>query len=164
MNAWLRRRLARAAGVGRDERGTEVLEFALVFPVFAFLVLGLIFTLLAANSYVSLTHAALQGVRFASIPTDPIAGTYPTNAQVAANVASSSPFYYSAGCTTTTTGGAAENQPVSVSITCSYFNPIGTVISGLGGIIAKGTGASASSATTAGGRMTISVTATARSE
>ena len=77
------RRMRRLRRVGRDERGAEVLEFALVFPLFAFLVFALMFSLLAVGAWVSLTHGALQGVRYASIPTDLLNGTYPTNAQVA---------------------------------------------------------------------------------
>lgn len=147
----------------RDDRGAEALEFALVFPVFAFLVLGLIFTLLAAASYVSLTHAALEGVRFASIPTDPLLGTYPTNAAVTARVQASSSFY-GPGCTTTTTGGAAENNPVSVSVSCSYFNPLGGILNGLGSVLARMAGASGSGGTSSGTNLNVSVTATSRSE
>ncbi len=148
----------------RDERGSQTLEFALVIPIFAFLVFGLIFTLLAAGAYVSLTHGALEGVRFASIPTDPIAGTYPTNADIATKVLSSSSFFSSDGCTTTTTGGAAKNLPVSVSVSCTYFNPLGGVVNSLGSMLAKMAGASNSGSVVSGSNLTVSVTATARSE
>lgn len=150
--------------LSRDERGSQVLEFALVFPVFAFLIFGLIFLLMAAGAYVSLTHGALEGVRFASIPTDPIAGTYPTNAAVATRVRAASPFFFGGGCTTTVTGATAENQPVSVSVTCQYFNPLGGVVNGLGSMLARMAGASNAGGTVSGGNLNVSVTATSRHE
>jgi len=155
------RRLRR---VGRDERGAEVLEFALVFPLFAFLVFALMFSLLAVGAWVSLTHGALQGVRYASIPTDLLNGTYPTNAQVATRVSQSTPFFYSPACTTSTTGGVSENQPVSVAVTCSFFNPLGALVTNFGKMISHSIGGSSSSSSQVGGNLVITVTATARAE
>lgn len=148
----------------RDDRGVEVLEFALVFPVVAFLLFGLIYTLLTAGAYLSLTHGAMEGVRYASIPTDPIAGTYPTAAAVASRVQGASPFYAPSTCQTTVAGGGAENQPVSVSVSCTMFNPLGGLVGGLGKLLAQMAGASSSSSSSSGGNLTLSITATSRSE
>jgi Flp pilus assembly protein TadG len=148
----------------RADGGFELLEFAMVVPVFLFLVFAMIFTLMDAGAYIALTHGALQGVRYESIPTDPIAGTYPTNTAVANVVAASTPFFHNGQCSTTTSGGAAENQPVSVSVSCTYLNPLGSALGGLGALVARLAGASSSSSSATGSQVTLSVTATARSE
>jgi hypothetical protein len=52
-----------------DERGTTILEFAIVGPVFLSLVIGLIYTCLLLFTMASLQYAVEEGARCASIKT-----------------------------------------------------------------------------------------------
>jgi Flp pilus assembly protein TadG len=115
----------------RDERGAEALEFAIVFPVAALIIFGLIYGLLALSAHISLAHAAARGVRYASLPTDPVAGIYPTVADVEQRVDESTPFFTGAACETTVVGEAKENAPVTLDVSCDFPNPIGATLSAL---------------------------------
>jgi Flp pilus assembly protein TadG len=55
--------------VGRDERGTTALEFALVAPVFILLVMGTIFVCIQLFLIGSLKYAVEEGARCASVKT-----------------------------------------------------------------------------------------------
>jgi Flp pilus assembly protein TadG len=57
----------RAAARARHERGQAVLEFALVLPVLAVLLLGIIVFGIALNNYLELTNAATAGAQALSI-------------------------------------------------------------------------------------------------
>ena len=114
-----------------DEGGAAALEFALVFPFVAFLVLGLIYGLFAVAAHISLAHAASQGVRYASLAVDPISGVYPSVADVEAHVDDHTPFFAAANCETTLVGDSLENAPVTLEVNCAFPNPAGKAI-GLG--------------------------------
>jgi Flp pilus assembly protein TadG len=55
--------------VGRDERGTSALEFALVAPVFILLLMGTIFVCIQLFLVGSLKYAVEEGARCASVKT-----------------------------------------------------------------------------------------------
>jgi Flp pilus assembly protein TadG len=117
--------------IAKDERGAETVEFALVFPVVAFLILGLLYGLFAVAAHVSLAHAASRGVRYASIPVDAVSGVYRTTEEVEAFVDENTPFFTASSCETTVTGDALENAPVTLDIVCGFPNPAGKALSGL---------------------------------
>lgn len=121
----------RARRLISDERGAEALEFGLVFPVVALIIFGLIYGLLALAAHISLAHAAARGVRYASLPTDPVAGIYPTVADVEQRVDDSTPFFTAAACETTVVGEAMENAPVTLDVSCGFPNPLGSALSAL---------------------------------
>lgn len=67
------RRLWRAA----DENGAQLVEFALVLPILAALLLGIITGGIALNSSVSMNNAARESARFgATLPVAPSMGDY----------------------------------------------------------------------------------------
>jgi Flp pilus assembly protein TadG len=114
-----------------DEQGAATLEFALVFPVVAFLIFGLIYGLLAVAAHVSLAHAASRTVRYASLAIDPVAGVYPDVEQVEAYMDDQTPFFTASSCETTVTPdspNAVENEPVVLDLTCAFPNPAGKVV------------------------------------
>ncbi len=121
----------RARRLLKDERGAEALEFGLVFPVVALIIFGLIYGLLALAAHISLAHASARGVRYASLPLDPVAGIYPTVTQVSERVDESTPFFTAAACETTVVGEAKENAPVTLDVSCNFPNPLGAALSGL---------------------------------
>ena len=51
----------------RDERGVQLVEMALVFPVLLFMTAGIVDFGLMLNSYQVLTNAAREGARYAAI-------------------------------------------------------------------------------------------------
>ena len=114
-----------------DERGAETVEFALVFPVVAFLIFGLIYGLLAVAAHVSLAHATSRGVRYASIPIDPVAGIYPSTTQVEDFVDGHTPFFTADGCETMVVGEVRENAPVTLDVGCDFPNPAGGALDAL---------------------------------
>lgn len=119
----------------RSEDGAEVVEFALVFPVFAFIVFGLIYGLFAVAAHVSLAHATSRGVRYASIPVDPLGGTYRSTGEIEAYMDGQSPFFSASTCETTVVGEERTNAPVSLDVACDFPNPAGRVVSALSGLI-----------------------------
>ncbi len=127
---------ARIAVAGNDG-GAETVEFALVFPVIAFLIFGLIYGLFAVAAHVSLAHATSRGVRYASIPIDPVTGIYPTSAQVEDFVDGHTPFFTAAGCVTTVVGENRENAPVTLDVGCDFPNPAGAALNGLRNIFTR---------------------------
>ena len=98
----------------RDERGAAVLEFAVVFPVVFVVLLAALsmFWMLAARS--TLSGAARDGARFASIRPGSLQ-PYPSAADVEAYVRDrAEPFAVDAVVVVT---GAQPNAPVSVTVT-----------------------------------------------
>jgi Flp pilus assembly protein TadG len=62
--AWLRQ----AAGRRRSERGAELIEFALVFPLMLLVMVGIIDFGLMFQRYHVVTNAAREGARLAALP------------------------------------------------------------------------------------------------
>ncbi len=114
-----------------DDRGAEVIEFALVFPVLIFLIFALVYGLLAVAANASLAHAASRGVRYASIPVDPVYDTYRTEDEVADYVADQAPMFAKSSCDTTVSGDQTSNAPVTLVVTCDFPNPMGKALSAL---------------------------------
>ncbi len=63
----LRSRLSRRAAA--EERGAEIVEFAIVLPVLLMLLIGIIWLGRAYNIYETMTRAAREGARYAGAPT-----------------------------------------------------------------------------------------------
>lgn len=115
----------------REERGAETVEFAFAGPVVLLLVVGVLYLLLAVAAQVSLHHAVSQGTRFATIPTDMVATTYPSTQEVEDRLAGSTPFFTGDSCSTSVTGEERQNAPVVVDVTCAFPNPIAGALNGL---------------------------------
>lgn len=57
----------------RTDRGAALIEFALILPVFAMLVVGLFSSAMIYDSNMQLTHAAREGARYgAAVPEDQV--------------------------------------------------------------------------------------------
>lgn len=67
MVSWPLKRLR--TGAWRDERGAEVIEFALTFPLLLLVVLGIIEFGFMFQQYEVVTNAAREGARIAVLPT-----------------------------------------------------------------------------------------------
>jgi Flp pilus assembly protein TadG len=70
----LRRRGLRAVD---KSRGQALVEFAMVLPMLAILIFGIIDFGVAIHSYIALTNATREGARFAAVGNE--AGSYPSN-------------------------------------------------------------------------------------
>lgn len=126
--AAIRRALARGR---HEERGAETVEFAFAAPVLLLLAVGTLYVLLAVAAQVSLHHAVSQGTRFATIPTDMVATTYPSTQEVEDHLTGSTPFFTAESCSTSVTGEERQNAPVAVDVTCAFPNPIAGALNGL---------------------------------
>ena len=113
------------------EHGAETVEFALIAPLAIFLIFGMIYALLAIAAQVTLTQASAMGARYASIPTDQIARTFPSASAVASKVYASAQFFKPGNCATTVTGATAANSLVSLNVSCAFPNPAGDLMNGI---------------------------------
>ena len=67
----------------RDNRGVELFEFALIFPILFSLLIGMFWMGRAFNVYQTITRAAREGARFAVAPSCGSCGnSFPTDADV----------------------------------------------------------------------------------
>ena len=79
----VRSRLRASRRLVRSERGAELIEAALVFPLLLALIIGGFWLGRAYNIYESMTRAAREGARFALAPSCATCGnTFPTDAEV----------------------------------------------------------------------------------
>lgn len=140
------------------EHGAETVEFALIGPIAIFLVFGIIYGLLAIAAQVTLTQASAVGARYASIPTDQIARTFPTASAVASKVYASAPFFKPGNCATTVTGATTANSPVSLNVSCAFPNPAGDLMNGMRRLFLRDSAAPYSSS------ITMTASATSRRE
>jgi Flp pilus assembly protein TadG len=119
----------RSSGRNGGDRGTAVVEFALVLPVLLLIVFGIIDFGRALDAQIQLTGAAREGVRLAALGY--------SDAAVQAEVAAAAPEL--SGVTATVTAscapgaGPAANAQVNVSYSFSFITPIGAVAGLLGG-------------------------------
>jgi Flp pilus assembly protein TadG len=81
-----RRLLLRGRGprrVAAEERGAEIVEFAVVLTALLMLLIGIVWIGRAYNTYQTITRAAREGARFALAPSCATCGnTFPTDAEV----------------------------------------------------------------------------------
>jgi len=76
-------RLCRLSRLTREDRGVELVEAALVFPLLLALIIGGFWLGRAYNIYESMTRAAREGARFALAPSCATCGnTFPTDSEV----------------------------------------------------------------------------------
>ena len=79
----LRSRLRASRRLAQEDRGAELVEAALVFPLLLALIIGGFWLGRAYNIYESMTRAAREGARFALAPSCATCGnTFPTDAEV----------------------------------------------------------------------------------
>jgi Flp pilus assembly protein TadG len=111
------------------DRGTAVVEFALVLPVLLLIVFGIIDFGRALNAQITLTEAAREGVRLAALGY--------SDAAIQARVAAAAPGL--SGVTATVTAscppgaGPAADAEVDVSYSFSFITPIGAIVGFFGG-------------------------------
>lgn len=105
----------------RDERGAEVIEFAIVLPIAMVLLLGTMYALLVVSAQMSLQHAVNVGARTATLPDA-------TTQAVETRALDATPFFHADTCETTTSGAAVDNAPVAVDMDCPFPNPLGRVV------------------------------------
>lgn len=108
----------------RDEEGAAAVEFALVLPIFALLVVGLITFGLIFKDYLGITHAAREGVRWASLGA--------SQGEVDAKAAAAAPQIDWGGASLSMigvgAGGATEaDQGNPVTVRVSYPLPAGVI-------------------------------------
>jgi hypothetical protein len=97
---------SRASGLGSDERGQGVVEFALILPVFVLLITGIIQFGIALNYWLDMQRIANQGARWAAVnnwPPDCPEGT--SNSSNGGN-----------GCTQTPACNARPSQPTYATL------------------------------------------------
>ncbi len=83
LQTWVRSRLRASRRLVGSERGAELVEAALVFPLLLALIIGGFWLGRAYNIYESMTRAAREGARFALAPSCATCGnTFPGNAEV----------------------------------------------------------------------------------
>jgi Flp pilus assembly protein TadG len=101
-----------------DERGTTVVEFAIVAPVFLLLVVGMLFMSIGLFTVGSLHYAVEEGARCASVKT-----TVCTDA--ATTIAYTKSHYFGPGTSPTFTYAAATACGPSVSASLNYVMDLG---------------------------------------
>jgi Flp pilus assembly protein TadG len=106
------RLLARA--LRRSERGAELIEFAMVFPMMLLVMLGIIDFGFLFQRYEVVTNAAREGARVAILP------GY-SNADVQARV---DQYLTSGGLTGTSTVVVGPSEPVAVGSQCITLRPV----------------------------------------
>jgi len=99
----------------REQRGATLVEFALVFPVFFLVITGSVAMVWLVGVRSTITGAARDGARYASIQTDPLAG-YPTQPQVAAFVTNRA-NNVGVDSVTVTPSNPTRNQIIKVTVT-----------------------------------------------
>lgn len=111
-----------------DERGAAAVEFALLLPVISMLFFGIVTFGFLFNIYISVTHAAREGARWAALGA--------SSSEVSAKAAAAAPTLDWASATVSLTGvpssGAAiGDQGNPVTVTVSY--PLPAYVVSLGG-------------------------------
>ena len=102
----------------RDERGTAVVEMALVLPVLLLLVLGILDFGKAFNYWNDTNHLAAEGARFAAVNRTPGGGDL--KAYIKAQADTGELRTSARVCISFPTGVAKVGEPVRVTVTDDY--------------------------------------------
>lgn len=121
--------ISRFTQLRRREEGAEAVEFAIVGPLLFFVIFGVIYLLILMAAQLSLGYATNVGVRHAAIPT--ALGAYPSAGEVATEATQATPFFSASSCTPSLNNAVAVNQPVTLTMDCSFPNPAGGAANGL---------------------------------
>jgi Flp pilus assembly protein TadG len=106
--------------VRSSQRGAATVEFALVLPVFLLILWFGIFAAWLGVTRVLLDHGAQAGARYAAIPISNDLRTYPSESDVATQVADATPLLTPGSVRVA--GSATRNSPVTVDV--SYQVPL----------------------------------------
>ncbi|MBW3591714.1 MAG: VTT domain-containing protein, partial [Actinobacteria bacterium] len=96
---------------------------------FHIVIFGVIYLLILLAAQLSLGYATNVGVRHAAIPTT--LGAYPSAGEVATEAIQATPFFSASSCTPSLNNAGAVNQPVTLTMDCSFPNPAGGAANGL---------------------------------
>jgi len=105
----------------RRERGSAVVEFALVLPILVMLVFGIVEFGRGYNAKITVTHAAREGARVLALTADPVA------AELAVVGAATS---LDAGDITVTSSACAPGSPATVTVQYPFTYDIPLLASG----------------------------------
>jgi Flp pilus assembly protein TadG len=121
---------ARLHAAARDERGVSLVEFALVLPVLALLLFGMLDFGKAFNYWIDATHLANEGARWAVVNKNPGSGagqslqeyiqTQGTTAELVNGGTASVPSP-AAVCISFPSGTANVGDPVKVEVKLDYY-------------------------------------------
>jgi Flp pilus assembly protein TadG len=113
----------RSAGAGARDRGSAAVEFALLLPVLLLLLFGVIDFGRAINAQITLTQAAREGARLASV------GQSSTNVVSRTQSAATglSPVTVTVTSSCPTGAGTGTDAVVQASYTYSFITPVGAI-------------------------------------
>jgi Flp pilus assembly protein TadG len=113
-----RRRCARL----REERGVAMVEFALVLPLLALLIMGIIDFGRALNYWIDETHLANEGARWAAVSHWPSSGSLQDyiKSQIETPELKNGTGSVSKAAQVCITPGAKVGDPVTVTVTAKY--------------------------------------------
>lgn len=97
------------------ERGTAIVEFALVLPILVMLVFGIIEFGRGYNAKITVTHAAREGARVLALTADPVAAEAAV-VGAATSLDSASVVVTSSACTPGTPASVTVEYPFSYDI------------------------------------------------
>lgn len=108
----------------RGERGAAVVEFVLVLPVFLAAVGLVLFGAWVGVVKTIIDHGAREGALYAAIPSSADLRSYPTTAQVAAEVDRTTPLVSPTNVTVTNgVAGVGRAAPFKVRVEYQVTNP-----------------------------------------
>lgn len=104
----------------KSERGAAAVEFALLLPILVLLVIGIMQFGILFNYYISITHAAREGVRWAALENPEST----VKQKTIAAAPSLNPLLTESNITVSNPAPTIENQGDPVTVTVSYTVPI----------------------------------------
>ena len=97
-----------------NNRGQAIVEFALILPILALLVMGIIEFGLFFNSYINITFASKEGARLASLDANA------TTASIEASIQATMPAMKNLAVTITPPAPRTTGYPVAVAVSTQH--------------------------------------------
>ena len=150
-----RHSVKRFIGLRRADTGQSLVEFALILPLFLFLVLAAVDFGWGLRAYIVETNAAREGARYWAINGSPSGGCSDISTVVNARATTLSSLTITEKIDNTTTTTCTATSPSAVTVTVSYNYSYVTPLGGVFHLISGGT---------LGSPLTMSTSATMRVE